>query len=94
MFTAPHLRRLVQVADASHPRELACEDCFEQVDRFAELVLAGRDAAEAMPLVHEHLEHCPECKDEFEVFLDVLRASESAGEPKAWWRRWLRRRGR
>jgi bacterioferritin-associated ferredoxin len=55
--------------------EIGCDECFEQLDRFVEMKLAGLDAARAMPLVHQHLEMCGECRDEFEAFLAALRAT-------------------
>jgi len=78
---------LVAKALASRPGEMACGDCDARLDRFAELHLAGRDAAEALPLVEEHLAGCPDCREEFEALMGVLRAAERAGRP--WWRRLL-----
>jgi hypothetical protein len=54
--------------------ELGCDECFEQVDRFAEMALAGKDAAAAMPLVQDHLNRCNGCREEFEALLDALRS--------------------
>lgn len=54
--------------------ELGCDECFELVDRFAEMVRDGMDAAEAMPLVQDHLDRCPGCREEFEALLDALAA--------------------
>jgi hypothetical protein len=31
--------------------EIGCDECLEQLDRFVEMTLAGKNAAEAMPLV-------------------------------------------
>jgi hypothetical protein len=65
---------LVQMIFSTHPDELDCNGCFEHVDRFAELVLAGKDAAEAMPLVQDHLDRCRCCREEFEALLMALEA--------------------
>ena len=40
--------------------------------------LSGLNAAQAMPLVHEHLHMCGECREEFEALLAALRAAEEA----------------
>jgi predicted anti-sigma-YlaC factor YlaD len=53
--------------------EIGCDECFEQIDRFVEMTLAGKDAAEAMPLVQDHLSRCRDCREEFETLLHVLR---------------------
>jgi len=44
------------------------------MDRFAERVMAGAPAAETMPLVQDHPDRCSDCREEFEVLMDVLRA--------------------
>jgi hypothetical protein len=54
--------------------EIDCTECFEQVDQFVEMKLAGRNAAEAMPLVQDHLDRCGNCREEFEALLAALRA--------------------
>ena len=59
--------------------EIGCDECFEEVDRFIEMELSGLDAAQAMPLVQEHLKICgDECREEFEALLAALRATEEA----------------
>jgi hypothetical protein len=54
--------------------EIGCDECFEKVDRYAEMVLEGRDAAAVLPLVRDHLDRCNDCREEFEALLTVLRA--------------------
>ena len=56
--------------------EIACDDCFDLLDRYAELMLEGKSPEEQMPLVQHHLEHCPECKEEFEMLLKSLRSMQ------------------
>jgi predicted anti-sigma-YlaC factor YlaD len=57
----------------ARPDEIGCDECFEQLDRFVEMKLAGKNAAEAMPLVQDHLERCDDCREEFEALLAALR---------------------
>jgi hypothetical protein len=77
-FIAPlqpdQLAGMVQMIAATRPDELSCDECFEQLDRFAELQLAGKSAAEAMPLVQDHLDRCGDCREEFELLLAALQA--------------------
>jgi hypothetical protein len=68
------VKRIVHKALATLPNEITCGECFERVDRFVEMELAGKNAAEAMPLVEAHLRRCDACREEFEALLDVLRA--------------------
>ena len=67
------LNWLLKSVFTERPDEISCQECFEVVDTFAELKLAGRNAAEAMPLVQDHLDRCPPCREEFEALLDALR---------------------
>ena len=68
------LRQMVYDIFTTRPDEIGCQECFEQLDRFVELTLAGKNAAEAMPLVQDHLDHCSDCREEFEALLAALRA--------------------
>jgi hypothetical protein len=65
---------LVRGIITTRPDEIGCDECFEQLDRFVEMTLAGKNAAEAMPLVQDHLERCRDCREEFEALLAALRA--------------------
>jgi hypothetical protein len=52
--------------------ELTCEECFEELDRYVELTLAG-DAADArIPGMHAHLEGCPACAEDFASLRDLV----------------------
>jgi hypothetical protein len=67
------LKQLVRNVLSARPDEIGCEECLEKLDRFVEMELAGKNAAEAMPLVHDHLARCRECREEFEALLEALR---------------------
>jgi len=41
------VKELVEAALNTLPDEISCDECFQEVDRFVELQLAGLDAAEA-----------------------------------------------
>jgi hypothetical protein len=68
------LRQLAHGIATTHPDEIACDECFEQLDCFVEMTLAGKDTAEVMPLVQDHLERCRDCREEFEALLTALNA--------------------
>ena len=47
--------------------ELSCDECFDQLDRYVELELAGAgDVDPAMPRMRAHLEGCPACREDHE----------------------------
>lgn len=55
--------------------ELTCEQCFDELDHYVELQLAGRDADAEVPGMHAHLQGCPACREEHDSLLAL--ASES-----------------
>ncbi len=68
------LKKMVREVITARPDEIGCDECFEQLDRFAEITLAGKEIPEAMRLVQDHLERCDDCREEFEALLAALRA--------------------
>jgi hypothetical protein len=54
--------------------ELTCEQCFEELDRYVELELAGRDADAAVPGMRAHLQGCPACGEDHDSLAALLRA--------------------
>ncbi len=68
------LKKIVKGVANTLPDEIGCDECFRQVDTFAEEVLSGKPVDEAMPLVQDHLERCGDCREEFEALLDALVA--------------------
>ena len=46
--------------------EVTCEACFELLDRYVDLELAGKDADSAIPGMRAHLEGCPACREDHE----------------------------
>lgn len=68
------LKWIVRDIITTRPDEIGCDECFEELDRFVELELAGKNAAEALPLVQDHLDRCSDCREEFEALLAALRA--------------------
>ena len=73
------LKQMVRGIMSSRADEIDCDECFDQIDLFSELSLAGKSADEALPLVKQHLETCPDCKEEFEVLLKALNAVSLKG---------------
>jgi hypothetical protein len=55
--------------------EVTCETCFDQLDTYVEVELAGGDADAAVPGLRAHLDGCPACREDYES----LRAYVSAG---------------
>jgi hypothetical protein len=51
-------------------REVSCDECFELLDQYVELELAGADADARIPGMRAHMDGCAACRGEH----DGLRA--------------------
>ena len=72
-LTTSTIKNIIATLRRTQPNEIDCGDCFDRLERFAEMTLAGKAAGEALPLVQLYLEGCRDCGEEFEALLDVLR---------------------
>jgi hypothetical protein len=52
--------------------EVGCDECFDQLDRFVELELAGVDADAELPGLRTHLAGCPACREEHDSLLALV----------------------
>jgi len=75
------IRQLLKHVARTLPKELTCDECLEELDRFAEMKLAGRPTEEALPLVAQHLAVCQDCREEFEALLRALQAWINGATP-------------
>ena len=57
--------------------EVGCDVCFDRLDRYVELELAGADADAAIPGLRAHLDGCPACREEHESLVALVRGEES-----------------
>jgi hypothetical protein len=51
--------------------ELTCEQCFEELDHYVELELAGSDADRLIPGMRAHLDGCPACAEDHASLRDL-----------------------
>jgi hypothetical protein len=52
--------------------EVTCEECFERLDEYVELELAGLDADGRIPGMRAHLEGCPACREDHDSLLALV----------------------
>jgi hypothetical protein len=51
--------------------ELGCDDCFDLIDRYVDLELAGQDPDGAIPGLGAHLAGCPACAEEHQSLREL-----------------------
>jgi hypothetical protein len=56
--------------------ELSCDECFEKLDPYVELELAGHDAQAAIPGMRAHLDGCPACREDHDSLLAFIDLSD------------------
>jgi len=66
--------KMIRQLEHTQDIEYSCDDVLRVLDQFAEAVLRGDDVRQLMPLVQRHLDMCPDCREEFEALLRILRA--------------------
>jgi hypothetical protein len=65
----PDLKETVERLVGPAEPEVGCDACFEELDRYVELELAGEDADTAVPGLRAHLDGCPACREEHDSLL-------------------------
>jgi hypothetical protein len=76
MTKRPDLRETLGRVLGPKGPEVDCDECFEKLDQYVELELAGRDADAAIPGLRAHLDGCPACREEHESLRALV-----GGEP-------------
>ncbi len=87
MFSQDELSKLARIIAETREEEIGCDDCLEEMARFAEMKLAGLNAAASLPLVEDHWSKCGDCREEFEALLEALRAAEGSEPARSVWAR-------
>ena len=57
--------------------EVGCEVCFDELDRYVELELAGEDVDTAIPGLRAHLDGCAACREEHESLRALVSGEQS-----------------
>ena len=60
-------------------REVGCDECFDRLDEFVELEVAGLDADARIPGLRTHLEGCPACREDHASLYALVAAERRAG---------------
>lgn len=60
---------------ALRDQEIGCDAAYTSLDAYADRVSCGENAAVLMPLVHHHLEMCPDCREELDALLRAVDAT-------------------
>jgi hypothetical protein len=52
--------------------ELGCDECFQHLDEYVEIEVAGGDPEAAVPGLRAHLAGCPACREEHASLIELV----------------------
>ena len=56
--------------------EVSCEECFELLDEYVDLELAGEDADALLPGMRAHFQGCPACREDHESLRELVASTD------------------
>ena len=72
----------LQAVATTEDEELDCDSLFELMDKAVELAASGQDVRSLLPGIAVHLDHCPDCRDQYETLTAFWEgASRDAWRP-------------
>jgi len=80
MATKPLWKTLLNLAIESQEYGLSCEECYNLLDQYTDILDSGAEPSEVMGMVKQHLNHCSNCD---EVFQTMLLIAERANQEEA-----------
>ena len=69
----PAMQILLRALAMTKEHEISCDEVFAVLDQFVEAVSRGENVLIFMPLVRQHLDMCPDCREEYETLLRMLQ---------------------
>lgn len=69
---------IMQMIFATRSEDITCDECFEHIDHYVELLQAGQDPTAILPQVKHHLEQCRCCEQEFHALIAILEGYAEA----------------
>jgi hypothetical protein len=75
------LTNIIRTLLAVPQDEITCDDCFDVIDKYVDMLRAGQDPATVLPQVKEHLGQCSCCDVEFRALISILESATAAAQP-------------
>ncbi len=73
MTDSPLWQTLLKSVLDTEEIEISCEECYNLLDMYADMLIDGADPDEIMPTVQQHLKQCNCCIGELEAMMIMLR---------------------
>jgi anti-sigma factor RsiW len=72
----PNAQLISRLLGPAEP-EVTCDECFELLDQYVDLELAGQDADARLPGMRAHLQGCPACHEDHESLRELVASNGS-----------------
>ena len=69
----PAMKNMLGMVAHTQEKEITCDEVHALIDQFAEMKMRGEDPTHLMPFVQQHLDMCPDCREEYEALVEALR---------------------
>ena len=79
MMERPELKEALGRLLGPSGAEVGCDECFDKLDQYVELELAGADADAAIPGMRAHFAGCSACAEDHESLRALLEERGGAG---------------
>ncbi len=73
-MTLAEAEKMLVMIQNTQETELSCDDVHELLDQYVEMELRGENASALLPLIRFHLDMCPDCREEYEALMRILKA--------------------
>jgi len=75
-LTREQVGGIVKMLGLTTDREFNCAECLQHVSEFAEFQLATKPVGDVIAKVEQHLALCPECREEYQALMKILKAGQ------------------
>jgi uncharacterized protein with PIN domain len=75
-LTKAEVGGIVKMLGLTCEHEFNCSECLQNISEFAECQLVNKPVDEIIAKVEQHLALCPECREEYEALMKILKAGK------------------
>ena len=73
------VNRLLRAVANTRDVEISCDECLADMAEFAEAQLVGSEIPTALKRIETHIAYCPDCSEEYELLLEVIKTATERG---------------
>ena len=71
-MTKPVWQTILKSALETEEDEIGCQECYDLLDEYTEMLVEGAAPCQVIELVQQHLKQCPDCSTLFESLITMI----------------------